>query len=55
MRERIVGTTKITDGWKIALIQDVREVLDKDRKDKLKIGNKIVYYLRENEIIIRRA
>lgn len=55
MRKKIIGITKITDGWKIALIQDIRQLLEKDRKDKLKIGDKIVYYQEEDKIAIHRA
>ena len=29
MAERIIGTTKVTAGWKIALLKDVKEILER--------------------------
>ncbi len=56
MAERIVGTTKVTAGWKIALIKDVKELLEKGSRERLKIGDTIVYFVNEKgEVVLKRA
>lgn len=56
MVERIVGTTKVTTGWKIALLRDVKELLEKGPKEKLKIGDTVVYFVNERgDVLLRRA
>ena len=56
MVERIVGTTKVTTGWKIALLKDVKELLDKGSRDKLEIGDTVVYFVNEKgDVVLRRA
>ena len=56
MPEVILGTTKITNGWKITLLQDIREILDANKKSNIKVGDKIVYYQNEKgDVVIRRA
>ncbi len=56
MVERIVGTTKVTTGWKIALLRDVKELLERGSREKLKIGDTVVYFLNEKgEVLLRRA
>ena len=56
MVERIIGTTKVTTGWKIALLKDVKELLDKGSRDKLGIGDTVVYFVNEKgDVVLRRA
>jgi len=56
MAERIVGTTKVTTGWKIALLRDVKELLEKSQRDKLRIGDTVVYFVNERgDVLLRRA
>ena len=56
MVERIVGTTKVTAGWKIALLKDVKELLEKGSRERLKIGDTIVYFVSEKgEVLLRKA
>lgn len=56
MAERIVGTTKVTAGWKIALLKDVKELLDKGFRERLRIGDTVVYFLNEKgDIVLRKA
>lgn len=56
MAERIVGTTKVTAGWKIALLKDVKELLEKGSREKLSIGDTIVYFVNERgDIVLKKA
>ncbi len=56
MAERIVGTTKVTAGWKIALLKDVKEVLDKGSRERLAIGDTVVYFVNEKgDVVLRKA
>jgi len=56
MAERIVGTTKVTAGWKIALLKDVKELLEKGSREELSIGDTVVYFVNEKgDVILRRA
>ncbi len=56
MAERIVGTTKITVGWKIALLKDVKELLERGSRDKLKVGDTVVYFFNEKgDVVLRKA
>jgi len=56
MAERILGTTKVTAGWKIALLKDVRELLDKRSQEGLEIGDTIVYFVNDKgDVVLRRA
>jgi len=56
MAERIIGTTKVTAGWKIALLKDVKEFLERGSREKLKVGDTIVYFSNEKgDIVLRRA
>ncbi len=56
MAERIVGTTKVTTGWKIALLRDVKEILDRGSREKLKVGDTVVYFVNERgDVLLRRA
>jgi len=56
MAEKIVGTTKVTAGWKIALLRDVKGLLEKGSREKLEIGDTIVYFLNEKgDVVVRKA
>ena len=52
--ERILGTTKVTDRWRISLIKSVREELA-DQGSDVEIGDRVVYKLRDGEIILEPA
>ena len=52
--EEILGTTKVTDRWRISLIKAVREELARDGTD-VEIGDRIVYTVRDDEILIELA
>lgn len=49
--ERILGTTKVTDRWRISLIKAVREALEEEGED-VEVGDRLVYKLRDGEIIV---
>ena len=53
-RERILGTTKVTDRWRISLIKAVREELDESDRG-VEIGDRIVFKLKDGKIIIEPA
>lgn len=56
MAERIVGTTKVTTGWKIALLRDVKEILERGSREKMKVGDTVVYFVNERgDVLLRRA
>lgn len=52
--ERILGTTKITDRWRISLIKAVREELEEDGGE-IAVGDRIVFKLRDGEIVVEPA
>jgi hypothetical protein len=52
--ERILGTTKVTDRWRISLIKAVREEFA-DRGDEFEVGDLVVYKERDGDIVIERA
>jgi bifunctional DNA-binding transcriptional regulator/antitoxin component of YhaV-PrlF toxin-antitoxin module len=49
--EVILGTTKVTDRWRISLIKAVREEWGHD----VDVGDRLVYKVRGDEIILERA
>lgn len=53
-RERILGTTKVTDRWRISLIKAVREEFATDG-EAIEIGDRIVYKASDGKIIIEQA
>lgn len=53
-REQILGTTKVTDRWRISLIKAVREELDAAGTP-VDIGDRVVFKMREGEIVIEPA
>lgn len=53
-QDRILGTTKVTDRWRISLIKAVREELAKEGED-IEIGDRMVFRARDGEIFIEPA
>jgi hypothetical protein len=53
-RETVLGTTTVTNGWKVSLNKDVRKVLERDGEP-VKVGDRLMYVLSaEGEIVIRK-
>ncbi len=52
--ERILGTTKVTDRWRISLIKAVREELEAEGEP-IEIGDRVVFKLRNGEIVLEPA
>jgi hypothetical protein len=52
--EQILGTTKVTDRWRISLIKAVREELA-DAGQPVEVGDRIVYKLRDGQIVVEPA
>lgn len=52
--ERILGTTKVTDRWRISLIKAVREELS-DAGASVEIGDRVVFKLRDGDIVLEPA
>ncbi|MFB6107399.1 MAG: hypothetical protein ABEJ82_01000 [Haloplanus sp.] len=51
---QILGTTKVTDRWRISLIKAVREELS-ERQSAVDVGDRIVFKERDGEIILEVA
>lgn len=45
----IIGTSKVTKGWKISLLKDVRTEL------RVSMGDKVVFLKKNGKIIIEKA
>ena len=53
-REVVLGTTRVTNGWKISLNKDVRKVLERDGEP-VKLGDRLMYVLTaDGEVTIRK-
>jgi len=52
--EQILGTTKVTDRWRISLIKAVREEFDAEGEE-IEIGDLLVFKRRDGEILIEPA
>lgn len=52
--EEILGTTKITDRWRISLIKAVRDELEAD-EEPIEIGDRIVFKRRRDAVVIETA
>ncbi|MFC4447984.1 AbrB/MazE/SpoVT family DNA-binding domain-containing protein [Halorussus aquaticus] len=52
--EKILGTTTVTQRWRISLIKAVREEFAEDGLD-VEEGDRLVYKLRDGQIIIEPA
>ena len=56
MADKIIGTTKITAGWKIALLQDVKDLMEKGSRTRLQVGDTLVYFVNERgDVVLRKA
>jgi hypothetical protein len=52
--EEILGTTMVTDRWRISLIKAVRETFEEAGED-VEVGDRLVYRYRDGEIVIEPA
>lgn len=52
--ERILGTTKVTDRWRISLIKAVREEFEADG-DEVVVGDQVVFRKRGDSVVIEPA
>lgn len=52
--EEILGTTMVTDRWRISLIKAVRETFEADG-DEIAIGDRLVYKYRDGQVVIEPA
>ena len=52
--ERILGTTKVTDRWRISLIKTVREEFAEKGED-AEIGDLVVFKKRDGDIVVELA
>ncbi|USZ67719.1 hypothetical protein NGM10_13410 [Halorussus salilacus] len=52
--EKILGTTTVTQRWRISLIKAVREEFADDGMD-VEEGDRLVYKLRDGEIVVEPA
>ena len=52
--EKILGTTTVTQRWRISLIKAVREEFAEDGID-VEEGDRLVYKLRDGQIIVEPA
>jgi len=52
--EQILGTTKVTDRWRISLIKAVREEFDAEGEE-IEIGDLLVFKRRDGKILIEPA
>jgi hypothetical protein len=52
--EEILGTTKVTDRWRISLIKAVREEFA-EQGDDVEVGDLVVFKQRGDEIVVEPA
>jgi hypothetical protein len=52
--ERILGTTKVTDRWRISLIKAVREEFQEEGED-VDIGDLVVFRKRDGAVVVEPA
>jgi hypothetical protein len=52
--ELILGTTKVTDRWRISLIKAVREELVEQGYD-VEVGDRLVYKVKDGQIVVEPA
>lgn len=53
-QERILGTTKVTDRWRISLIKAVREEFD-EADIPVELGDRVVFKIKDGDIVIEPA
>ena len=49
--EKILGTTKVTDRWRISLIKSVREEME-DAGHDVEVGDRLVYKRVDDKIVV---
>ena len=55
MKEKVIAVTTVSQGWKISINKDVRDILE-EKDTKLKIGDKLMYVLNvKGEVVLRRT
>lgn len=52
--EQILGTTKVTDRWRISLIKTVREEFEEDGEE-IEIGDLVVFKRKDGEVVVEPA
>lgn len=52
--ERILGTTKVTDRWRISLIKAVREEFEAE-DDPIEVGDLVVFKKKDGAIVVEPA
>lgn len=52
--DRILGTTKVTDRWRMSLIKAVREEFEAEGED-VEVGDQIVFRKQDGKIVIEPA
>ena len=52
--EEILGTTKVTDRWRISLIKAVREAFE-EAGDEVEVGDRLVYKYRDGQVVVEPA
>jgi hypothetical protein len=52
--EEILGTTTVTDRWRISLIKAVREQFEA-AGDEVEIGDRLVYKYRDGQVVVEPA
>lgn len=52
--EQILGTTKVTDRWRISLIKAVREEFE-DAGEEIDVGDRVVFKARDGEVVLETA
>lgn len=54
VEKRVLGTTKVSDRWRISLIEKVREEFEADDRS-MEIGDVIVYRLVDGKVVVEPA
>lgn len=52
--ETVLGTTKVTDRWRISLIKSVREEFA-EQGEQLEVGDRLVFKKRGDEVVVEPA
>lgn len=52
--EQILGTTKVTDRWRISLIKAVREEFE-SAGETIEVGDRVVFKARDGQVVIETA
>jgi bifunctional DNA-binding transcriptional regulator/antitoxin component of YhaV-PrlF toxin-antitoxin module len=52
--EQILGTTKVTDRWRISLIKAVREEFEAADRN-IEVGDRLVYKRKDGQVVVEPA